>query len=349
MEVSLIATVKDEAGSIGPFLDGLLAQTRPPQEIVLVDGGSTDGTVAEIERAQSRSAVPIRLIEAPGSNISEGRNVAIAEAAHESIAVTDAGTRPNPDWLAKLVEPLELDVGLGVVAGFFIPGGSDWRRRALAIAITPQREEIDPQQFLPSSRSVAFRKRWWREVGGYPEWLQHCEDLVFDIALRDAGARFRFAPEAIVEWDARPGLRPYARQYFNYARGDGHANLWPKRHLARYSAYAFGLILLAERRRSRWAIPVLLAGMAFHHSKMARRLMRIRASRNPLEQTLAIALVPTIVTTGDLAKMVGYAVGTRERRGIERYPSASSSPRSSSSDANSRTSSSARADSTPNS
>lgn len=349
MEVSLIATVKDEAGSIGPFLDGLLAQSRPPEEIVLVDGGSTDGTVEEIRRVQQASSVPIRLIEAPGTNISEGRNIAISEAASEVIAVTDAGTRPRGDWLAHLVAPLERDVEVDVSSGFFRPGGPDWRQRALAIAITPQREEIDAASFLPSSRSVAFRKRWWEEIGGYPEWLQHCEDLVFDMALRDAGARFEFAPEAIVEWDARPGLRPFARQYFNYARGDGHANLWPKRHLARYSAYAFGLFLLAMRGRTRWAIPVLLAGIAFHHSKIFRRFSRIRASESSLEQVMAIALVPTIVTTGDVAKMVGYAVGSFERPGVERYESASSRPRSSKSEAKSRTSDSARSEPTPNS
>jgi len=348
MEVSLIATVKDEAESIGPFLDGLLAQSRPPQEIVLVDGGSSDGTVEEIRRAQASSTIPVKLIEAPGTNISEGRNIAIAETAHETIAVTDAGTRPQSNWLAELVAPLERDVAVDVSAGFFRPGGDGWRRRALAIAITPQREEIDPQSFLPSSRSVAFRKRWWQEVGGYPEWLRHCEDLVFDMAMRDAGARFEFAPEAIVEWDARPGLRPFARQYFNYARGDGHANLWPKRHLARYSAYALGFLLLAARRR-RWAIPLLLTGVAFHHSKFIRRLTRIRASEDPLEGAMAIAMVPAVVTVGDVAKMIGYAVGCRERSGIERYPSTSSSPRPNRSDANARTSASARSESTPNS
>ena len=349
MEISLIATVRNEADSIGPFLDGLLAQSRPPQEIVLVDGGSTDGTVEEIERARSRSAVPIRLIEAPGTNISEGRNVAIAAATHGTIAVTDAGTRPRRNWLAKLAEPLERDPELGVSAGFFLPGGHGWRLRALAIAITPHRREIDPEEFLPSSRSVAFRKEWWRRVGGYPEWLRHCEDLVFDLALRDAGARFEFAPEAIVEWDARPGLRSFARQYFDYARGDGHANLWPTRHLVRYSAYALGMALLAARRRSRWALPLLLAGAAAHHSKFARRLLRIPASEDPLEQAMAFAMLPAVVVTGDVAKMAGYAVGCWERAGIEGYDSDSSRPRPSSSEAKERTSSSARSGATSNS
>lgn len=312
LEISLIATLKDEADSISSFLDGLLRQSRPPDEIVLVDGGSTDGTVAAIERAQGTATVPIRLVEAPGTNISEGRNIAIDRAAHEVIAVTDAGTRPEANWLEKLVAPLEGDPELAVSSGFFLPGGKGWRQRALAIVITPQRDEIDPTRFLPSSRSVAFRRAWWRRAGGYPEWLLHCEDLVFDLELRRAGASFAFAPDAIVVWDARPNLRSFARQYFNYARGDGHANLWPKRHLARYAAYAFGAFVLG-RRRNRLTLAALLIGWFGYQGKSLRRLLRISPSPKPTERLQAFAYAPLIVTTGDVAKMVGYAVGSRER------------------------------------
>lgn len=309
----MISTVKDEAGSIGEFLDGLLGQSRPPEEIVVVDGGSTDGTIAAIEAARARSPVPIRLVEAPGANISEGRNIAIAAATHELIAVTDAGTRPRADWLEKLVAPLEQDPRAGVASGFFLPGGDDWRQRTLAIAITPQREEIDPDAFLPSSRSVAFRRSWWKQAGGYPEWLRHCEDLVFDIDLRRAGAPFVFVPDAIVVWDARPDLRSFARQYFNYARGDGHADLWPKRHLLRYVAYALGLLLLTRRRRRGLARAALLVGWTGYQAKFVRRLVRIPPSSSPLERLGGFARVPLIVSVGDVAKMIGYLVGTLER------------------------------------
>ncbi len=312
LKVSLIATLKDEADSIGGFLDGLARQSRQPDEIVLVDGGSTDGTVAAIERAQGTASIPIRLIEAAGSNISEGRNIAIDQAANEAIAVTDAGTRPERDWLENLVAPLEHDPELAVSSGFFLPGGAGWRQRTLAIVITPQREEIDPDRFLPSSRSVAFRRAWWRRVGGYPEWLRHCEDLVFDLELRQAEASFAFVPDAIVVWDARPDLRSFARQYFNYARGDGHAGLWGKRHLLRYATYAFG-VLVITRHPSKLVLLALLLGWIGYQGKFLRRLLRIPPSPEPSERLLAFAYAPLVVTTGDIAKMIGYAVGRWER------------------------------------
>mgnify|MGYP001136806779 CR=1 FL=1 len=73
--VAVICSVKDEAAALDALLDSLLAQSRPPDEIVLCDGGSRDATVALIGRRIERGA-PLRLIERPGSNIAAGRNAA---------------------------------------------------------------------------------------------------------------------------------------------------------------------------------------------------------------------------------------------------------------------------------
>ena len=42
--VSVVCTLKNEAGSLDVLMSSLLNQTLKPQEIVVVDGGSTDGT-----------------------------------------------------------------------------------------------------------------------------------------------------------------------------------------------------------------------------------------------------------------------------------------------------------------
>ena len=73
--------------------------------------------------------------------------------------------------------------------------------------------DVDPATFLPSSRSVAFRKSAWEAASGYPEWLDYCEDLVFDLALADHGLTCRFAPGAIVRFRPRGSLRGFWKQY----------------------------------------------------------------------------------------------------------------------------------------
>ena len=316
--VTLVVTVRNEQSSIDAFLASLRGQTRPPDEIVIVDGGSSDGTLKTLR--QAAEANPRLVVQsAPGTTIARGRNIAIARSQGTIIAVTDAGTIAHPRWLERIVAPLETDPHLGVSSGFFVAGGSTWMERCIGSVITPQLEEIDPDRFLPSSRSVAFRKDWWERVGGYPEWLRHCEDLVFDLELRRAGARFTFRPDAVVTWRARPSLGRFFRQYFDYARGDGHAHLWLHRHAARYSSYACGLALLGRARQSNSARLALALGMTAHLGKYARRVHRRPPSTSVGGQLTGLAFSPVIVVTGDIAKMLGYPLGLYERA-VGKYP-----------------------------
>ena len=92
--VTVISTVLNEGEAIRRLLDSLVAQTRPPDEVVIVDGGSRDNTVAVIEAYAGR--LPLRVLVEPGANISRGRNVAIAAATSEVIASVDAGVWLEP-------------------------------------------------------------------------------------------------------------------------------------------------------------------------------------------------------------------------------------------------------------
>ncbi len=72
VEASIVVTVRDEAASIDELLTALHGQTVQPREIVVVDGGSTDGTVARLRTWADR--LPLQIIDAPGASISAGRN-----------------------------------------------------------------------------------------------------------------------------------------------------------------------------------------------------------------------------------------------------------------------------------
>jgi glycosyltransferase involved in cell wall biosynthesis len=174
-QVSVITTVKNEQKSVGLLIESLLNQSKKPDEIVIVDGGSDDGTVQAIERYIMNGA-PIRLVIASGASISRGRNIGIENACGQIIAATDAGVRLSPHWLRALLDGFRSADGgtIDIVCGFFVPDPHSTFETAMGATVLPSLEEIDGEQFLPSSRSIAFRKEAWRAVGGYPEWLDYC-------------------------------------------------------------------------------------------------------------------------------------------------------------------------------
>ena len=320
MVVSLVMTVLDEAGSLPALLDSILAQERRPDEVVIVDGGSSDRTVVLVQDFAQRAApdLPVRVEVLPGANISAGRNRAIELAQGDIIVVTDGGVVLHAAWLARLVAALEDgdDAPADVAAGFFVPAPQSSFELAMGATVLPAVEDIEPATFLPSSRSVAFRREAWERAGRYPEWLDYCEDVVFDLALRREGVRQRFVPAARVAFRPRPSLPAFFRQYYRYARGDGKADLWRRRHAIRYGVYLGApLVWLVGVHWPvlRWLI---LVAMLAYVRRPYQRLWALAAqsSGGNLDYFLrAAAWVPLIRLTGDVAKMIGYPVGVRWR------------------------------------
>jgi glycosyltransferase involved in cell wall biosynthesis len=323
VKVSLILTVLNEGPHLRRLLDSIAAQSRPPDEVVVCDGGSRDDTLALLQSYGGR--LPLKVLSEPGANISRGRNAAIRAAAGPIIAVTDAGVWLEPDWLAELLAAGGWQSGApqaegpALAAGFFRSDPANTFEIALGAASLPDVTEIDPARFLPSSRSVAFRKEAWGAVGGYPEWLDYSEDVVFDLAVRGRFGPFAFAPRAVAHFRPRASLASFARQYFNYAKGDGRAGLWPRIHFVRYFTYlvAAPLGVLAALTVSPWLwLLGLLAGLAY----LRRPLQRL--ARAGQLSPAALAWAPVIRVTGDLAKMAGYPVGVWQRlRALRGVPS----------------------------
>ena len=230
MKVSLIATVKDAGPDLEGFLTSLRRQTRAPDEVVIVDGGSTDGTLERLRAAQG-----IRVVEAPGANIARGRNLAVAEAAHEVLAVTDADCVLDPHWLERILVPIA--DGADVAMGAYRPLGDHLLQRAMAATNLPDIAELDARRFLPSARSLAMRRDAIEKVGGWPEWLDVGEDMWVNLRWRTRRLDLRLARDAVVSWPLRADLRGTWTQYFRYARGDALAGMHPRRHALRFAVY----------------------------------------------------------------------------------------------------------------
>lgn len=318
MKVSLITTVLNEGDHVRRLLDSVARQSRRPDEVVICDGGSSDNTTAVIREHEDR--LPLKILSAPGANISQGRNAAIREATGEVIAVTDAGVWLEERWLEELMAGFGGQEAAGgkqaaLAAGFYHSDPQTAFEIALGATTMPEASEIDPARFLPSSRSVAFLKSAWEAVSGYPEWLDFSEDVVFDLKMREKFGAFAFAPKAVAHFRPRGSLKAFARQYFNYAKGDGRANLFPKIHFIRYFTYlvAAPLGVYAAVTISPWLWLVgAAAGLAYVRRPIL-RLLRTTDRTNWADLIVALAWIPIIRVTGDAAKMIGYPVGVWER------------------------------------
>ncbi|MHB1213710.1 MAG: sulfatase-like hydrolase/transferase [Thiobacillus sp.] len=242
MKFTLIATVRNEVETIRAFVDSLLEQTRKPDEILIVDGVSTDGTREILEGYAQRGL--LRVISQP-CNIAEGRNLGIAAATGTHLAVTDAGCRVEPDWLAQIEKCFSAECRPDVVAGNFrFETRTPFEESVVYATFQPDRDETEAARYYPSSRSVAFTKAAWEKAGGYPEWLYAAEDTLFNIRMRQLGMRFVFCRDAVVRWRPRETWRALAKQRVNFSRGNSRVGIGTAGYQTNLKVHGLFLLLL---------------------------------------------------------------------------------------------------------
>jgi glycosyltransferase involved in cell wall biosynthesis len=242
MKTSVCLTVFNEEKSISDLLESLLTQTKKPDEIVVVDGGSKDNTLEILRHFQKKDA-RIKVLSQLCTR-SEGRNLSVEFAKNDIIAMTDAGCVAQKDWLKNITEPFEQN-DVGIVAGFYVMSTkTDFEKAAsVFLGVTPRKFDI---HFLPSTRSIAFRRTAWEKVGGFPEDLEStAEDTVFNYKAVKEGIKFSRVEKAIVGWGIPDNSRDYFKKISEYARGDVKSGIgWhPSKKLASHNIKAF-LVLL---------------------------------------------------------------------------------------------------------
>ena len=243
MKVSVIVPVRDEEGTIRVLLDGLLDQTRLPDEIVITDGGSLDGTAQIIEEYIQKGA-PVRLIRADAALPGRGRNLAAAQSRFEWLGFIDAGIRPSKGWLEALVRRAQEHESIDVVYGSMEPVTNTFFKECAAIAyVRPPRTRKGVEVRPRFIASALFRRAAWEAVKGFPEHLRSAEDLVFMDRVDAAGFRYVHEPMANVYWDLRPTLGSTFRRFLVYSRNNIRAGLWRQWQASILSRYLFLVVL----------------------------------------------------------------------------------------------------------
>jgi glycosyltransferase involved in cell wall biosynthesis len=232
--VSVAATVLNEADDIAALVNSLLAQTPAPAQVIIVDGGSTDGTWEWLVAAQAHhpNLVPIRdetcsLKFSPGP-IARGRNVGITAATSAIVACADAGCTYAPDWLARLTAPIANNSAEYALGGSCL---NPVDPTLWDIASAPFFGiKLDPNEPTKSctARSMAFRKELWQRVGEFPETVFLGEDTLFDAKIRSILAP-AFVERAKALYRPRHTFSSAIHQIASYAITDGVLGVRPVR------------------------------------------------------------------------------------------------------------------------
>ena len=309
MKVSVVVPVRDEENSIRELLDSLLAQTRPPDEIVITDGGSVDATPQIIEE-YIRKGAPVRLIRAGAALPGRGRNLGAAQARFEWLGFTDAGIRLADDWLETLVAKAETDSSIDVVYGSWQPVTNSFFKECAAIAYVPPPSYRDGVLIRPRFiASTLLRREAWSAVNGFPEELRSAEDLVFMDRVESAGYRFVYEPNAEVQWDLRPTLWTTFKRFLVYSRNNIRAGLfrqWQATILVRYAVLTL-LVAVALIVEPSW---VVFPAAAWLGMLSARAVISIRRNRvcypaSFLRNVFRAVMIMPLLAVLDAAAIIG--------------------------------------------
>ncbi|MDR3793230.1 MAG: glycosyltransferase [Terracidiphilus sp.] len=262
--VSIVLTELNEAAEIARAVESLLAQEPPAAEVVVVDGGSTDGTW---EYLSAKSAADPRLIAIRDEScslkhsdgpVSRGRNAAIQAAKGEIVACADAGCAYAPDWLRNLTAPIADGTSEYALGGSLLDSDSPtpWDV-ASAPYFSVKLDPLEPTRSC-TARSMAFTRALWQRLGGFPEEVLVGEDTLFDLRARAASAP-AYVSNAKALYRPQNTYRFACHQMARYAMSDGMARVRLPR-LARNAARC--LLELAALVSLQWTVAPLVAVLA---------------------------------------------------------------------------------------
>jgi len=261
--VSIIIPVRNAERTLDRTMGHLESLDYPKEqlEVILADGGSSDGTLELIRKWQKRHEY-IRLIEVPRcTSPGHARNEALKHVTGEFVLFTDGDCAPNPDWVREILAPFFADPTIGAVGGEILTLRTDpanttesYCEQVCFLSVNgrcgvtgngyfPGLHDKSPHEVNGGDHSpffatanAAFRKIVIDEIGGEFWHEPTGEDVDFSLRILLRGYKLYFAKTAIVRHMHRVSLQSYLKQWYGY--GYGHPLL-----IAKHAAQQFEIVL----------------------------------------------------------------------------------------------------------
>ena len=192
MNCSIVIRAYNEEKHIGRLLEGIRQQTIKDVEIILVDSGSTDGTVSVGE------SFGAHVVHIPSAEFTFGRslNFGVQAATREFVVIASAHVYPiYPDWLERLLSPFEDDkvaLTYGKQRG---PDSAKYSEQQIFHQWYSDVSKSNQETAFCNNANAAIRRSLW-EKNAYDETLTGLEDLAWAKWAKEQGYKIAYVAEA---------------------------------------------------------------------------------------------------------------------------------------------------------
>ena len=230
--ISAFIVMLNERNYIEPSLMSFVNQTYPKDryEIIVIDGGSTDGTleiVYKIKKEYSTESFQIRVIDNPKRILASGWNLGIKAAKGEYVTRIDAHAEAASNFIEKSVETI-LNVDAACVGGKLdsipLEGDNLLVSKVLSSPFGVGNSSFrvsDAASYADTAVYGLYRKSVFNEVGYFDEQMVRNQDIDLHSRIRKAGYKFYFNPEIKSVYHTRSSVKKMVKQ----AYGNGKWNM----------------------------------------------------------------------------------------------------------------------------
>jgi succinoglycan biosynthesis protein ExoA len=244
--ISIIAPMLNESAHIEHFVADIGGQDFDGEvELIVADGGSTDGSVEQLKAAAEKHGVALSVLENRAGWVSHALNACIGEAHGDLLVRLDCHSRYPRDYLRRCALAAE-ETGALAVGGIIVAEGRRPLERAVACAMDSPFGGIGFYRIFSSDGSLArrvagafgipwarnsandsrvetdtltfgaFRPEAFRRAGLFDETLRRNQDDEFNLRVRKAGGRVVLDPSIRVHYTPRGSFRGVFKQYYEY-------------------------------------------------------------------------------------------------------------------------------------
>ena len=212
----MIILTKNSVKTIDKCLNSVFQQTLRPDEVVVVDGHSQDGTLEVVNK------YPVKLVSEPGLGYGYARNIGLENATGDIVAFVDSDCLLEKNYLTELIPPLDTtEIRVGGVGGITYPLNKNIISESLNVRLFGISADSDTKireiDSLGGGTS-AYPKELLKKIGGFDVHVIGGEDFELNLRLRKAGYKLLVVPSAISYHLHPTTLKKLASKWYNYGK-----------------------------------------------------------------------------------------------------------------------------------